>query len=148
MTGLSGKDSQHRTARIRQLVQKERRQQPEKDRHSRQLEQGSQNGTGRARFQADRTDRPGLPVQHCQDRAAQMGQAKQDRKMMACRSEMLGQGCQPGLLVHDCQYMWDCQDRTPVQDCQDRTFLDMTSGKEQSKQFYLLYDIALILNFI
>jgi hypothetical protein len=32
------------------------------------------------------------------------GQAKWNRKMMACRSEMPGQTARTGLPVHDCQY--------------------------------------------
>jgi hypothetical protein len=62
----------------------------------------------------------GQPEKESLNRTDQMGKAKQDKKMMICRSEMPG---------HDCLYMiailgqlgHDCQDRTPVQDSQDRT---------------------------
>jgi hypothetical protein len=73
---------------------------------------------------------------------AQMGQAKWDRKMMACRSEML-QTARAGLPAHDCQYgtaRRACQDRTQEQNCQDRGGQDfeyMTSGTEQPEQILL-----------
>jgi hypothetical protein len=101
-----GKDSQNRTARTRQpgTIQ------PERD-----SQNGSQNRTTRT-VQPDRTDKTGLPALHCQkstawtghleqdsqdmvagtgqpekeslNRTDQIGQAKQDKKMMICRSEM------------------------------------------------------------
>ncbi len=61
-----GQSCQHMTARIRQLGRAERRRQPEKDRHARQLERVSQNRTGRTR----------LPGQNYQNRIASTGPLK------------------------------------------------------------------------
>ncbi len=62
-TGLSAQDCKDKTIRGRI----ERRRQPEKDRHARQLEQDSQNRTARMRQAEqdcqDRTIRTGLPAQ-------------------------------------------------------------------------------------
>jgi hypothetical protein len=70
-----------------------------------------------------------------------MGQAKWDRKMMACRSEMPGQTARTGLPVHDCQNMIASIRLHPGQDFSvglpRQDFQDMTSGIEVPEQILL-----------
>ncbi len=80
-TGVLGQDIQGRT---------ERRRQPEKERHVRQIEQDNLNGTARM-GQAeqdckDRTNRTGLPEQDCQHRTASTGLPAQGCKNKTARA--------------------------------------------------------------
>jgi hypothetical protein len=65
-----------------------------------------------------------------------MGQAKRDRKMMACRSD-----CQDRLPGQDCQYMIASIVLHPGQDFSvglpRQDFQDMTSGIEEPEQILL-----------
>jgi hypothetical protein len=74
-----------------------------------------------------------------------MGQAKWDRKMMACRSEMPGQTVRAGLQCRTAKTGRDKTSRTRLQgqDFKDKTsrprlqgqdFKDKTSGTEQPEQ--------------
>jgi hypothetical protein len=70
-----------------------------------------------------------------------MGQAKWDRKMMACRSEMPGKTDRTGLAVQDCQYMIASIGLHPGQDFSvgmpRQDFQDMTSEMEEPEQILL-----------
>jgi hypothetical protein len=79
-TGLQGQDNLDRI---------ERRRQPEKERHARQLEQDSQNGAsskGAARIGLveldckDRTNRTGLPAQGCKNKTNRARQKGEDSR--------------------------------------------------------------------
>jgi hypothetical protein len=75
------------------------------------------------------TTRKGKPEQN-----SRMGQAKRDRKMMACRSG----NARTDLPVHDCQYRLPGQDFSV--DLPRQYFQNMTSGIEEPEQILLWYN--------